>query len=844
MEEELIKLLKNDEIIPVLGAGVSYAASKIPGWEGFISEGLDYIEKNHLDDGSSLEIARKALIDKDFPKSGKIMKTLLKAPKRPFSDWIDSLLHDPEIYSSDLLDSIRNLNASIVFTTNYDKLFYYDYTFNTHRIFSWADHRLIKKSMIRKEDFLLHLHGVYDRPETIILSDHDYLQLKDNAAYRNILAELWSNKNFLFIGSSKDGVLDEDFMTTIKFYDECFPDLPHKHFILLKNDEIPKVSKELLPYGIYPIGYGNEYKDLPLYLNRINPNWDKKEEKLRYIKLQIAKEFDKDLLSHGKLTQDQSKVTAFLRKHLPYGVYWVDSIQFVTIEKVFNDYNESLLSKKEQFKSIQLYVNALVEISKLGYFVDLWNKNWGNPEVFANTDFISYAIMANENIKRFPAEILLDIKFKKPNAIHSYYFDGYLEQFINRYKRVSEKGIDSVNGYFKNDRYFYENLKRLIDSLKGILEIDPEDLYEEVNPAIITSEIFYPSYLFVSEKEITLRKPEFPFEVYSAIKAEKDLLFIDGDMLKYGNNSIVVGYNRLGAFYWNPKESLNLKYFFKTSLKSNISEIKNYQINNCIESHILIGKTLIIYQNFSEEGKIMLKSEPEHFLYLSEEKSWIYSKHLSSFEKGPAVFFYNYLVAEETVLLTIEDLWSLLQEIEIIRKNIEAETSEEQRYFHTLRTIDLITFFKKENIRYLIIKIVVQLENSFFTVLLTFKIKNSQLECVGKICLIEKSTITFDVNVNDDKINILVGYLNIQLSLDAGLSSYFFNVENNVIYDKDGKELLDVAKTNGDDVLYVKSFNERENFVSQRHRLYFIDFENSKISSLEMDNVLKISNIK
>ncbi|WP_419495016.1 SIR2 family NAD-dependent protein deacylase [Chryseobacterium bernardetii] len=843
-KENLINLLKKDNVIPVLGAGVSYAISRIPGWEGFIQKGLDYVEKYNLDYNSTLTTAKEALKNKNYLLAADIMKNLLKAPKIPFSHWIDSIFHDPKIYSTDLLESIRNLYAPIVLTTNYDKLYYSDYVFNTYQVFNWSDWKTIKNTMIRKKDFFLHLHGVYDKPETIILSSSDYKQLNSNEAYKNILSELWSNKNFLFIGCSKDGVLDEDFLTTLKFFNEWFPNLANKHYILLKSDEISKVSNELLSYGIYPISYGNNYDDLPIFLNGVNPNWDKKENDLKNLREQLEKEFNKVLLHNGKMTTNQSQVESFLRKHLPNGVYWMDSVQFFTLENIFNDYNKSLLSKKEKFKSIQLYVNALIEVTKLRYYVDLWNNNWGNPEVFINTDFIQYAILANENIKKFPTEILLDIKLKKPGAIHNYYFDGYLEIFIERYKNIYENTDYDVNDFFKDNRYFFENLKRLIDSLKGILETDPEDLYQEMDPAIITSEILYPSYLFTSHNDITLRKINFPFEIYSSIKAENGLPFIDSDILNFGNNTIIVGYNQLGAFYWNPKENLNLNYYFKISLKSNISEIKNYEIDNNIETHILVNQTVKIFQNFIEKFNVTLKNKPEYFVYVPEKRCWLYSRHISSFDKGPVIFLYNYYTSEDIVLLTIEEIWELLLEIKIIEEYIKSEVSEKENYFHTLQNVKLITFYTKENKRYFFTKVQVMLEKVYFSVLLTFELDNFEFKCVGKICILNKSSIAFDINISDENINILLGYLDTHRSIGSSLTSYFSDIKNKTLYYADAINLLDTTGVGDYDILYVKTFNEKENFISQKNTLYFINFEDNNILSLLTDNVVKISKIE
>lgn len=833
--EKIIDLLKKDEVIPVLGAGVSYATSKIPGWEGFIKQGLEFIKERNLAEEITIEETKKMLDEGDYLQSAEIMKQILNAPYHPFSDWLDNMLHEPDIHSNKLIESIRDLIAPIVLTTNYDKLFYYKYHLNSYNIFNWTNHRLIKRSINKKDDIFLHLHGIYDEPETVILSQKDYSKLNENEGYKNIISELWSNRSFIFIGCSKNGVLDEDFKTVLNFFEKWFPDLPREHYILLKNDEIVLCAKELSRYNIIPVAYGEKHDDLPLFINKLNPNQDKKTQKLNQLLNEIKADFDKQLINErGELTQNQSKLTSFLQKFLPYGVFWMDSLQFATLENVFNSYNQSIQSKKEQFRSIQMYVNALIEVSKLNYYIELWNSNWGNPQVFEKTDFILYATLANEYIKKFPKEVLNDIRLKKPYVIHNYYFDGYLQGFIERYKLIQENDLFNESEYFKDDAYFFENLKRLIDSLKGILEIDAEELYQVIEPAIITSEIIKPSFLFVSSSEISLRKFTFPFDTYASVKAENGLSFVYAELMSFLDKEIIIGFNSLGVFYWNPIENLNINYFYKSSLKSSFRTVKNLQKNISEELLILEGNEILIFQNFSIKEKIKLEIHPEDIIYFSEKKRWIFSKNLGSFGKGNIVFMYDYDSKKSTVLLSTGNLWSLLYEIDIIKSWINSQ-NEKDTFFHSLRSIQLFNCNQDK----IFLKVSADINDKFFCVLFYFKIDNDKITILKTICIPDILTITFDTNDEHKKTNLLLGLLDIN-SLDTPYSTIYLNDMDNTTY---WNGLIDATGNAENDILYVKSFNERENFAAKSKEISFLNFESKEIKTIQIENVKYISQI-
>ena len=78
-------------------------------------------------------------------------------------------------------------------------------------------------------------------------------------------------KSFLFVGCGDDGLNDPNFGNFLTWLesDEKFAGVEHRHYRLIRSSESGIVKKR---GRIVPLVYGDEYSDLPGFLERINPN--------------------------------------------------------------------------------------------------------------------------------------------------------------------------------------------------------------------------------------------------------------------------------------------------------------------------------------------------------------------------------------------------------------------------------------------------------------------------------------------------------------------------------------------------------------------------------------------
>ena len=79
-----------------------------------------------------------------------------------------------------------------------------------------------------------------------------------------------------------------------------------------------------------------------------------------------------------------------------------------------------------------------------------------------------------------PKDIIDEIRHREYYAIHDYYYSGHLEDFIIEYKMFKNLERINLQEFYNDDKYFFENLKRIISSLKEVLKLDPDQLFKEI----------------------------------------------------------------------------------------------------------------------------------------------------------------------------------------------------------------------------------------------------------------------------------------------------------------------------------------------------------------------------
>ena len=112
-------------------------------------------------------------------------------------------------------------------TTNYDILVELESSWSAR---TWKDEAY--RTSIKDDKIVVHLHGVWDKPGTVVLSGSDYERLRKNQTSAAVGRALFLSNRFLFIGCG-DGLLDPDIGPLITFLGEA--EFDQEHYLLVRG---------------------------------------------------------------------------------------------------------------------------------------------------------------------------------------------------------------------------------------------------------------------------------------------------------------------------------------------------------------------------------------------------------------------------------------------------------------------------------------------------------------------------------------------------------------------------------------------------------------------------------
>lgn len=269
---EVSGLLAEGRVVPVVGSGVSTATAEIPGWWGAIRNGLNHVEEVKTCQEEELRAARNLLHADDPVQAAQRLGELLGRPHGEFPFWLKTEFGKgrEDVRDRRLVEAITDLLAPVVVTTNYDRLLsrlHYD----APDVATWRQPALMQRAL-REGHAVMHLHGVYDDPESVVLGVDDYEGLVADDSYRAVLQALWLDRTLLFVGCSFDGLKDPDLSRLLTWVltwaSETFAGTAYKHYALLRTGTFTHedVARFLHDWRIQAVGYGPGHEDLPGWL--------------------------------------------------------------------------------------------------------------------------------------------------------------------------------------------------------------------------------------------------------------------------------------------------------------------------------------------------------------------------------------------------------------------------------------------------------------------------------------------------------------------------------------------------------------------------------------------------
>ncbi|SKU29000.1 Uncharacterised protein [Mycobacteroides abscessus subsp. massiliense] len=275
------KIASGRDVVIILGTGFSSAVADDPtnaSWPGLLSAGVEYLETNGLFSNpvlrasieSDIEIGTS--IDGSFLLSaGQKIASLMNRDASPhFAAFLRDTIGRLKVgHGKELLgEVIADLNVPVI-TTNYDLLFE---EISNRPSATWLDARRFRSAITSQTADVVHLHGVWDNPQSVVLTPVDYETILHSSEVEALRQAIGVLKTIIFIGYGA-GLNDPHFTQLWRFLKPLLAENV-VHYTLCREQDLLGINQANSDNAIIPVAYGDKYEDLGNFLKQLAPPMD------------------------------------------------------------------------------------------------------------------------------------------------------------------------------------------------------------------------------------------------------------------------------------------------------------------------------------------------------------------------------------------------------------------------------------------------------------------------------------------------------------------------------------------------------------------------------------------
>lgn len=268
--DELRLLLRRDQLVIVVGAGVSIGATgaaPAASWSGLLQLGIEHCEKVSWPPGSEHgEVLRKELKLGQMLYVGQRIRDALGPYE--FAKWLRSTVGELKAKDQSVISAIRDLETlgAVLATTNYDSLLE-DGT--DLRTVSWGNIKERTAVVQRQSRGVMHLHGCWDAPDSIVFDYDGYNRHMRTEEAQATLHGWLAAKTMVFVGCG-EGLHDPSFTTLLDWSRKTLGDPAlRRHWRLCLSSEEDTCKRDHKDSPIVPLGYGNGHDELAGFIRRL-----------------------------------------------------------------------------------------------------------------------------------------------------------------------------------------------------------------------------------------------------------------------------------------------------------------------------------------------------------------------------------------------------------------------------------------------------------------------------------------------------------------------------------------------------------------------------------------------
>ena len=269
--EELRQEIANQRVIAIVGAGVSIGASGGAGlasWRGLLEHGIGRCEavgepKPQADWADTMGKLLASDMTDLLTVAEQVAQRLGAPEGAEYGRWLDQTVGSLRVEEGAVLEALRGLGIPIA-TTNYDSLIEQVTGWDP---LTWRDQARVLKVLRGEAQGVLHLHGHYAWPDTVVLGIGSYEDVVRDAHAQAVQQAIAVFNSVLFIGFGQ-GLDDPNFGKLIEWINRVLGGAHHRHYRLVREDEAEAVGRR---GRVVALSYGAGHAELAPFLLGLAP---------------------------------------------------------------------------------------------------------------------------------------------------------------------------------------------------------------------------------------------------------------------------------------------------------------------------------------------------------------------------------------------------------------------------------------------------------------------------------------------------------------------------------------------------------------------------------------------
>jgi formylglycine-generating enzyme required for sulfatase activity len=265
---DLREMITQDRVVAVVGSGASRATTcQAPLWRPLVESAVKRCRVTGSSDKWCELVADQLKLESEADmllSAAELVDKRLRDQRGEWARWLREVFEPLQPDDSSLMQNLANLNVPLL-TNNYDDLIE---KVTGLKYVTWNDPRRLARVVRGEDRRVLHLHGHWDEPESVVLGIRSYEAVKTNEHTQAVMQALALTKSLVFIGCGEEGLSDPNFGNFLTWLAAIESDagVEHRHYRLVRQqDAFPPKGR------LYPLVYGETYGDLLGFLAGLVP---------------------------------------------------------------------------------------------------------------------------------------------------------------------------------------------------------------------------------------------------------------------------------------------------------------------------------------------------------------------------------------------------------------------------------------------------------------------------------------------------------------------------------------------------------------------------------------------